>query len=42
MGDLVGAVVSPGSSHAFGLDVVGNNLVVIREDLVADSSNGIR
>ena len=29
-------VVPPRSSHALGLDVVGNNLAVIREDLVAD------
>ena len=34
--DVLGAVVSPGPAHPFGLDVVGHNLVVIREDLVAD------
>ena len=35
--DVVGVVVSPSPSHPFGLDVVGHNLVVIRDDLVADS-----
>jgi hypothetical protein len=34
--NIVGMIVSPSSSHAFGLDVVGHNLVVIREGLVAD------
>ena len=34
--DVVRVVVSPGSSHPFGLDVVGHNLVVIREGCVAD------
>ena len=34
--NIVRAVVSPGTSHAFGLDVVGHNFVVIRKDCVAD------
>ena len=34
--DVVEVVVSPGPSHPFGLDVVGHNLVVIREGFVAD------
>ena len=34
--DVLGAVVSPGTSHPLGLDVVGHNFVVIREDCAAD------
>ena len=34
--DVFGAVVSPSSSHAFGLDVVGHNLVEISEGCPAD------
>jgi len=34
--DVLGAVVSPSPSHAFGFDVVGHNLVVIREGFMAD------
>ena len=34
--DVLEVVVPPGSSHAFGLDVVGHNLVVIRERYAAD------
>jgi len=34
--DVLGAVVSPSSSHPFGLDVVGHNFVVIRKGVVAD------
>jgi hypothetical protein len=34
--DVVAMVVSPGSSHAFGLDVVGHNLIVIRESCETD------
>jgi hypothetical protein len=33
--DIVGTVVAPSSSHAFGLDVIGHNLVVIREGCAA-------
>jgi len=34
--DVLGAVVSPGTSHPLGLDMVGHNFVVIREDCAAD------
>jgi hypothetical protein len=34
--DVFGAVVSPSSSHPFGLDMVGHNLVVIAKRLVTD------
>jgi hypothetical protein len=34
--NIVGVVVSPRASHAFGLNVVRHNLVVIRERCVAD------
>jgi len=34
--DVLWMVVSPRSSHPFGLDVIGHNLVVIREGFVAD------
>jgi hypothetical protein len=34
--DIVWMVVSPGPSHAFRLDVVGHNFVVIRERCAAD------
>ena len=34
--DIVRMIVSPSPSHPFGLDVVGHNLVVICEALVAD------
>ena len=34
--NIVGVVVSPSPSHPFGLDVVGHNLVVIREGCSAD------
>jgi hypothetical protein len=34
--NVIGMIISPRSSHAFGLDVVGHNLVVIREVRVAD------
>jgi hypothetical protein len=34
--NVVRMVVSPRPSHAFGLDMVGHNLVVIRESCVAD------
>jgi len=34
--DVLGMVISPGPSHPFGLDVIGHNLVVIREGLLAD------
>ena len=34
--NIVGAVVSPSSSHAFGFDMVGHDLVVIRESCSAD------
>ena len=40
--DVLGIVISPGASHPFGRNVVGHNLVVIRDDLVADSSNRSR
>ena len=36
--NIVGVVISPRSSHAFGLDMVGHNLVVIRESCIADSA----
>jgi hypothetical protein len=34
--DVLGMVVSPSPSHPFGLDVVGHNLVVIREGCATD------
>jgi hypothetical protein len=34
--NIIGVVISPGSTHAFGLDVVGHNLVVIRERCMAN------
>lgn len=34
--DVLGVVVSPRTSHAFGLDVVGHNFVVIGKRLAAD------
>jgi hypothetical protein len=34
--DVLGAVVSPSSSHAFGLDMVGHNLAVIGKRFVTD------
>ena len=34
--DVVRMIVSPSPSHPFGLDVVGHNLVVIREGGAAD------
>jgi hypothetical protein len=34
--DVFRMIVSPRPSHAFGLDMVGHNLVVIREGCTAD------
>ncbi len=34
--DIVGVVVSPRSSHPFGLDVVGHDVATIRELFMAD------
>ena len=34
--DIFGVVIFARSSHTFGLDVVGHNLVVIREGFAAD------
>jgi len=34
--DIVLMIVSPSPSHSFGLDVVGHNLVVVREGSAAD------
>jgi hypothetical protein len=34
--DVIGMIVPPSPSHPFGLDMVGHDLVVIREGLVAD------
>ena len=34
--DVFRMVISPSPSHALGLDVVGHDLVVFREGLVAD------
>ena len=34
--NIVRVVVSPGSSHAFGIDVVWHDVVVVGELLVAD------
>ena len=34
--DIVWMIISPSPSHSFGLDVVGHNLVVIREGCAAD------
>ena len=34
--DVLGMVISPSSSHSFGLNMVGHNLVVIRERCLAD------
>jgi hypothetical protein len=39
--NIAGVVISPSSSHAFGFDVVGHNLVVIREGCVADRTFAI-
>lgn len=36
--DIVWVIVSPGSAHAFRFLVVGNDVVVISELLVADSA----
>jgi hypothetical protein len=37
---IVGVVVSPSpTTHAFGHNLVGHDLVVIRDDLVANSAN---
>ena len=36
--NIVRAVVSPGTSHAFGLDVVGNDFLAVSEALVTDSA----
>ena len=34
--NVLGMIISPRSSHPFGLDMVGHNLVVMRELLVAN------
>jgi hypothetical protein len=34
--DILGVVISPRTSHSFGLNVVWNNFVVIRESCSAD------
>ncbi len=39
--DIVWMIVPPSSTHAFGLDVVGHNLVVIREGCVPDRAFAI-
>ena len=36
--DVLGAVVSPSTSHPLGLDVVGHNFVVMCEGLVANGA----
>ena len=37
--NVVGMVVTPSSSHAFGIPVVWNDVVVIRERFVADGTD---
>ena len=36
--DIVWMIVSPSSSHSFGILVVGDNIAVIREVFVADGA----
>jgi hypothetical protein len=37
--DILGVVISPSPSHAFGLDMVGHNLAVIDKRLVTDCAS---
>src|SRR5664280_2937705 len=39
--DVLWMIVSPSPSHPFGLDVVGHNLVVIREGHAADCTRAV-
>jgi hypothetical protein len=36
--DIVGMIVSPGSSHASGMDVIGHDVVVVGEGFLADGA----
>jgi hypothetical protein len=37
--DVVGMVVTPSSSHAFGIPVVWNDVVVVRERFAAEGTD---
>jgi hypothetical protein len=39
--DIAGMVISPGSSHSFGILVIRDDIAIVRELVMADCTNSV-